>query len=188
MARPISWLPRLDAIARSVAGSARSHYTSRDLERILEVQPRSAQMLLNLLPTVRIGKNLLVERDALAALFERLRQSEDPAATLAALRAQPRPPATRRSLRDLLPRDIAAGTTELPANVELERGSLQIRFANLEELANALYRLAILLEGDLDGFAERYEPETTVDPADTAENKRERADAAFIREWIARQG
>jgi hypothetical protein len=187
MARPVSWLPRLDAIARSVAGSARSHYASSDLERLFEIQPRSAQMLLGLLPTVRIGKSLLVEREALADMLERLRDAKDPAAELARLRARPRPVAVRRKLRDLQPRDIVGGAAELPANVAVERGFLGIRFGSMEELADALYRLAAVLEADLEGFAERYEPEATDGAGQEDEDERERADAAFIREWMANQ-
>ena len=60
MPRPISWLPRLHEIRRSVFNSVRSHYDRNDLERVFEVQPRSAQLLLELLPTVRLGRSLLV--------------------------------------------------------------------------------------------------------------------------------
>ena len=32
MARPVSWLPRLPALARAVGESVRSHYTCSDIE------------------------------------------------------------------------------------------------------------------------------------------------------------
>jgi hypothetical protein len=187
MARPVSWLPRLAALVRSVSESVRSHYASGDLERLFEIQPRSAQMLMNLLPTVRIGKSLLVEREALAGFLTRLADAEDPAAELAAMRAGGKPPTVRRKLRDLVPRDIDAGLTELPPNVALEPGSLTVRFATVEELASSLWRLASLLQEDLEGFAARYEPAREADAGETAEDELERAHAAFIREWLANQ-
>jgi hypothetical protein len=49
MPRPISWLPRLHEIRRSVINPVRSRYDRDDLERFFEVQPRSAQLLLELL-------------------------------------------------------------------------------------------------------------------------------------------
>jgi len=52
MARLVSWLPRLPSLFRSVSESVRSHYASDDLERLFQIQPRSAQMLMHLLPTV----------------------------------------------------------------------------------------------------------------------------------------
>lgn len=184
MARPVSWLPRLPAIARSVSESVRSHYTSRDLERLFEVQPRSAQMLLEVLPTIRVGKSQLVEREALAGFLSRLVDAEDPQAELRRIRAAGRPPAVRRKLRDLVPRDTDAGPAGLPANVSAEPGSLLIRFATVEELAAALWRLSAVLEEDLEGFAERYEPREETSPAESSEDAREREDVRWIREWM----
>jgi hypothetical protein len=149
MARPVSWFPRLPALVRSVSESVRSHYASGDLEQLFEIQPRSAQMLLGLLPTVRVGKSLLVEREALAGFLARLAEAEDSAAELAAVRAAGRPPTLRWKLRDLVPRDIDAGLTELPANVALEPGFLTVRFTTVEELAASMWRLATLLQDDL---------------------------------------
>lgn len=187
MARPVSWLPRLPALLRSVSESVRSHYAAGDLERLFEIQPRSAQMLMNLLPTVRIGKSFLVEREALAVFLGRLADAEDPTAELASVRSHGKPPTVRRKLRDLVPRDISAGLTELPPNVALEPGSLSVRFGTVEELASSLWRLAAILQEDLEGFARRYEPIRETDSQEAAEDEKERADAAFIREWLANQ-
>jgi hypothetical protein len=186
MARPVSWLPRLPALARAVGESARSHYACSDLERLFEVQPRSAQMLMNNLPTVRIGKSLLVEREALAGWLGRLATADDPARELASMRTESKPPIVRRKLRELVQRDVAAGESSLPANVHLETGSLAVTFTTVEELATALWRLAMLLEEDLDGFALLYEPAPETDD-DQEETQMERADVAYIREWLAAQ-
>ena len=181
MARPVSWLPRLSALVRSVSESVRSHYASGDLERLFEIQPRSAQMLMGLLPTVRVGKSLLVGREALAGLLARLADAEDPGAELASIRARGKQPAVRR---DLVPRDIDARLTELPPNVALEPGSLTVRFATVEELAGSLWRLAALLQEDLERFAARYEPTQDVDTGESGEDE---PHAAFVREWLANQ-
>ena len=186
MARPVSWLPRLPALARAVGESVRSHYACSDLERLFEVQPRSAQMLMSLLPTVRIGKSLLVEREALAGWLGRLATADDPARELASMRTESKPPIVRRKLRELVQRDVAAGESALPANVHLETGSLAVTFTTVEELATALWRLAMLLEEDLDGFALLYEPAPEIDE-DQEESRMERADVAYIREWLATQ-
>jgi len=186
MARPVSWLPRLPALARAVGESVRSHYACSDLERLFEVQPRSAQMLMNNLPTVRIGKSLLVEREALAGWLGRLVTADDPARELASMRTESKPPIVRRKLRELVQRDVAAGESALPANVHLETGSLAVTFTTVEDLATALWRLAMLLEEDLDGFALLYEPAPETDD-DQEETQMERADVAYIREWLAAQ-
>jgi hypothetical protein len=145
-------------------------------------------MLMNLLPAVRIGKSLLVEREALAALLGRLAAAEDPARELAAIRIEGRPPVVRRKLRELVQRDVSADVSPLPPNVHLERGTLSISFTTVEELAASLWSLATLLEEDLEGFAKCYEPITEIDTDEAARNEAERADAAYIRNWLAGQG
>ena len=59
-------------------------------------------------------------------------------------------------------------------------------FTTVEELAAALWRLAMLLEEDLDGFALLYEPAPETGD-DEEESRMERADVAYIREWLAAQ-
>jgi hypothetical protein len=138
---------------------------------------------MNLLPTVRIGKSLLVERDALAGFLARLAEADDPARALAAMRAQGKPPVVRRKLRELVQRDVAVGESALPTNVRLAPGELTVSFETVEELAVALWRLAQLLNEDLDGFAERYEPAIEahdLQKVDLAEQE----DAAFLRKWL----
>jgi hypothetical protein len=143
-------------------------------------------MLMSLLPTVRIGRSLLVEREVLAGLLARLAAADDPGRELGSMRAEAKPPIVRRKLRELVQRDLAAGESSLPPHVHLEPGALTVRFTTVEELAAALWRLAILLDEDLDGFALRYElvPEARVESAEAAA---ERADAAYLREWLASQ-
>jgi hypothetical protein len=56
MPRPISWLPRIHQIRRTVAASVRSHYERKEIEALFEVQARTAQLLLEILPTMAIGR------------------------------------------------------------------------------------------------------------------------------------
>ena len=88
MPRPVSWLPRLHEIRRSVANSVRSHYGRRDLEQLFELQPRAAQKLIEMLPTVQIGTSLLLEREALAGFLDRVREAEDVTALFEQVRAE----------------------------------------------------------------------------------------------------
>lgn len=156
MARPLSWLPRLPLIRQSVANSARSHYGRRDLERLFEIQPRAAQKLLEALPTVQVGTSYLVERDALLALLDAVRQADDPAAVLTS--ARKRSPA-RRTLRQLVAEDRPPATWEtLPASLTLAPGEVRVSFSRVEELAAALAALASLLDQELEAFADRFEP------------------------------
>ncbi len=104
MPRPLSWLPQLHGIERLVENSVRSHYERRDLEQLSSLQPRAAQLLMDALPTVPVGRSRLVEREALRSLLAEVREAEDPSGVLEAARRQQKT-ASRRKLRDLLPHD-----------------------------------------------------------------------------------
>jgi hypothetical protein len=158
MPRPISWIPRLHLIRRAVAGSVRSHWGRQDLEHLFELQPRAAQKLLEMLPSVTIGNARFVERETLSSFLEKMTEASDPSVVIAEYQ-QSRSPGPRRSLRPLVPRDVEpASLGALPANITLEIGRLEIRFGRLEELAEALAVLAQVLTDDLEEFAHRYEP------------------------------
>jgi hypothetical protein len=161
MPRPISWLPRLHEIRRSVVNSVRSHYDRNDLERLFEVQPRSAQLLLELLPTVRLGRSLLVEREALAQFIERLSVAEDVSSEIERIRSE-RPGQVRKKLRYVVTDEVANATvSSLPSNVVAEAGRLEIRFSTLIELAESLHAVAQALDHDLDTCVKLWEPQAT---------------------------
>jgi hypothetical protein len=162
MPRPISWLPRIHAIRRSITESVRSHYGRKDLERLFELQPRSAQKLLELLPSIPLGRARYVEREALNVFLERLQKADDVPAAL--LQCKKERAAPRRVLRELLPRDTPiADPASLPSNVSASPGAITIHFTKMEELAGALATLANILTDDFEGFAQRYEPQETVE-------------------------
>jgi len=172
LARPPSWLSRLPEIRRSVAGSVRSHYDRHDLQRLFELQPRAAQKLIEMLPAVTLGTSRLVEREALASFLERVQEAEDTSSLIEQVRQEKATP-SRRSLRTLVRRDAEpVSLAVIPEGMSLERGRLEISFRNLEQLAESLVYLARLLDGDLDGFAQAYEPEVPP-PAETDDGPRE---------------
>jgi hypothetical protein len=158
MPRPLSWLPRLHEIRRSVANSVRSHYDRHDLERLFELQPRAAQKLIALLPTVQVGTSRLAEREALAAFLDRIQDAEDVPVLLDQVR-QEKIQVSRKRVRTLIRRDLdPIDLTSLPENVGFSRGRLEVSFRSLEELAEALLFVARILETDTDHFAQEYEP------------------------------
>ena len=170
MPRPITWLPRLHEIRRSVANSIRSHYDRRDLEALFELQPRAAQKLLKMLPTVRVGTSHLVEREALGGFLERVQESEDTTKLFAQVRRE-KAEISRRKVRSLVRRDVEpVGLTSLPDSISLSHGRLEVRFRTVEELAQAMYTLARILESEGEEFAQAYEPQLPApDPQDSDE-------------------
>jgi hypothetical protein len=159
MPRPVSWLPRLHEISRSVANSVRSHYGRGDLEALFELQPRAAQKLLEMLPTVQVGTSRLVDREVLAVFLDRVRDAADVAALFDQVRAE-KAAVSRKKLRSLVRRDDRPMTvTSLPESIALTRGRLEVSFSSIEQLAESLYALARVFDNDQDAFIQAYEPE-----------------------------
>lgn len=163
MPRPISWLTHLHAIRRAVASSVRSHYERKEIEALFQLQPRAAQLLLEMLPTTTIGRSRLVERQVLADFLERIDKADDASAELDRIRAQGRE-ASRKKLRNLVRRDIEPLQIDsLPSNMELIPGKMIVSFRTIEDLAQAMYSLARAMETDGDELAKRYEVQEVAD-------------------------
>ena len=168
--RPVSWLPRLHELRRSIANSVRSHYGRRELEQLFELQPRAAGKLLEALPTVPVGTSRLVEKEALTAFLEKVQETGDVATVLDEVREE-KAQASRRRIRSLVQRDRApVSLASLPEGLTLERGRLEVRFRTIEELAKGMYWLARVLESDGEGFAEVYSAEHKLSPHVTPEH------------------
>jgi hypothetical protein len=158
MPRPISWLPRLHEIRRSVANSVRSHFGRREFEQIFELQPRAAQKLVEMLPTVKIGTSLLVEREALVVFLDRVREADNVAKLFDQVRVE-KAGFSRMKERALVPRNTMSATlSSLPESIALSPGRLEIRFTTVEHLAEAMFALSKVLESE--AFTQAYEPET----------------------------
>lgn len=169
MAPRTSWLLRLPEIRRSVRESVRSHYDSRDLQRLFSVKPRAAQNLIKMFGAgAKIGRSILVERVALADFLTLVAESCDPETTLRSRRQQKTPaPPPRRALRCLVQTDNDPATLNtIPRNITVSLGKMEIEFTRMEELAGALHAIAQILENEFEEFANRFEPaiERTSDP------------------------
>lgn len=159
MSRPISWFPRVRELHRSVCNSVRSHYDRRDLEQLFELQPRSAQKLLELLPRTAIGQAMVVDREHLQTFLERVKATaeRDVPKLLETIRSE-KPVVTRKKLRTLELRDLdPISLASLPRQVKLSRGNVNVSFDTIEELVQFLFTLARILDGDSNAFADRYE-------------------------------
>lgn len=118
--RPITWLPRLQEIRRSVKNSARSHYERKDIERLFELQPRAAQALvLGVSPAAKVGRSFILARGDLEAFHDRIHEGAHPDSLLSP-RSEPVP---RRRLRQLVQVDrVPARLDEAPGNIQLSTG------------------------------------------------------------------
>ena len=164
MPRPVSWLPRLHEITRTVGISVRSHYDRSDLERLFELQPRAAGKLLEMLPTVQVGTSRLVDREVLLGFLGRVRDADDTSGLLEQIRKE-NAPVSRKKVRTLVRRDLAPVRFDaLPEAMALSRGRVELSFLTVEQLAEDLFKLAQLLTENVEEFARAFEPEPSPPP------------------------
>jgi hypothetical protein len=191
MARPNSWLPRLDSIRAKVARSSVSHYQRNDIAALFDLKPRATALLMELLPTIVVGNSLLVPTDGLSAFLDRLKNAAEPGAFLAQLKRNSQKPTQRRNaakkrpkLRTLSLHDLG-GAAGPPRNLSIQAGEATIRFENGEDLLTAIVWFAAVLanENDLNRFLDLYCPEPLEDPSVTKARETALAEIAFYRDW-----
>jgi hypothetical protein len=132
-----------------------------------------------------IGRARLVERLALAAFLDRLHEAEEPSAELDKIRRKGGT-TTRKKIRTLIPRNTELlSVHSLPSNVKIERGRLTISFSKLEELAEAMYLLARVIEAEGYALSEQFEvrPIPDVDAAEAEMINMMRELEALERKW-----
>lgn len=179
MARSLSWLDRIVPISRTVQESARSHYDRKELQRLFELQPRAAQQLMAALPNISVGRARLVEREALSALLERLRDSGNPAQTFALMRAEGAKSAGRK-LREFSLQDYPARVDAPPRMTTIGRGELRVKFRTSGGGGRGH---AVPGHHDLDDFARLYEPPPELSQEDLETLKDSKAEAVLYRDW-----
>ncbi len=167
MARPLSWLPRLADIRRSVAGSVRTHYDRPALELLFQMQPRAAGKLLAMLPQgAPLGCSRLVEKEALLQFLDKIHEADNATEVYARQRAE-KGNVSRKKPRLLVRRELVteASLDNLPKGLLLEPGRLEVRFRNKMEALEALAVFVGVVENDLEEFERRF-CETAASPED----------------------
>ena len=129
-----------------------------------------------------IGRARLVERETLSNFLQQLQQADDPAQVFADIR-EGKGKTVRRKLRTLVLQDVDTGMDTLPGSIHLSTGELHVTFKTVDQLAEALMHLAVVLDKQLDEFITRYEPPSEPSREEEAEREAERADAEYFRNW-----
>ena len=118
--------------------------------------PRAAGKLLEMLPTVQVGTSRLVDREVLLGFLGRVRDADDTAKLFEEIRTETAA-VSRRKPRSLVRRDLEPiGIASLPSSITLSPGRMEVRFTTVEELAEAMYALARVLEAEGEEFAGLY--------------------------------
>jgi hypothetical protein len=160
MARTISWRYRIPEIRQRVRNSVVETWTRRDFETVFEIKRAAAQLLMKAVGEIQnVGGTYAIDRPALLAFLENLEKAEDIEAKrrekLFLAEPVPRP----RFLRNTLSEDLrSVMVRDLPPEITLEHGRLEITGANAEQIVERLWLLAAAMQNDLDTAAASLNP------------------------------
>jgi hypothetical protein len=189
-----------------VERSSKSHYQAQDIAMLFKLSAkddkftfsaRSAALFLTSLPTITIGKNVLVTRTVLLDCLTALEGAKDPADLLREMKgkiqAQKRKPPKRAEpnrkvnwsrVREFLQTDLSYAA--LPDNVELAKGELTVRFFDTVDVIETLAWLAGFVRTDVGlkafGSMSIGEPEQ-VDEEEAKRIRLEREEADLYTNW-----
>ncbi len=182
MARPVKWSRELPAIRERAARSRTETWGRRDIEHLFGVGRASAQSLMKAIGERQpIAGAHFVNRTALLAFLDRMAEAPMMEEELRTRMNEAEPAPRPKPLRVALPAGLrSAMLPDLPANVRLSPGRLEIAAATAEGLLESLAALASVMQND-DRWQELIEPPAT--PPTASEDEIE----AFLADLRARR-
>ena len=160
MARPVKWSRDLHTLREKAARSRTETWSRVDLEHLFGVGRATAQTLMKAIGDLQlVGGAHFVERTSLLRFLDAMiaAPSVDEALRARMLEAEPAP--RSKSLRVSLPNDLrSARLPDLPANIILGPGRLEITAPDAVSMLESLVALAMVMQNDLERFREVVEP------------------------------
>ena len=160
MARPVKWSRDLHPIRERAARSRTETWSRVEIQQLFGVGRASAQSLMQAIGQVKVvGGAHFVERPALVAFLDDMIAAPSVEEALRARMAGAEPPPKPKTLRVSLPADLRrAMLPDLPANVVLSPGRIEINAATAVTMLESLLALAMVMQNDLDRFQGAIEP------------------------------
>ena len=160
MPRPLKWVRDLHLLRERAARSRTETWSRRDVEAFFGVGRATAQSLMKTIGEVQaVGGAHFVERPALLAFLDAMIQAPSVDQAWQERQAAAEPVPRPRTLKVSLPDDLRrAMLPDLPPNVLLEPGRLEIRAETAEAMLEGLIALAMVMQNDLDRFRDAIEP------------------------------
>ncbi len=173
MARPVKWSRDLHPI-RERASKARTETWSRpEIENLFGVGRATAQTLMKAIGEVQsIGGAHFIERLALLRFLDQMIAAPSVEQSLRdrVLEAEPVP--KPKTLRMTIPADLRhAMLPDLPSNITLEPGRLEVRAETATAMLESLFTLAMIMQNDLDRFQHTIEQPPSPPPVEDKDLK-----------------
>ena len=157
--RPVQWLRELHRLHAEAARSRVETFARRDIEQLFGIGCVQAQALMKAVGGLQaVAGAHFLERPALLAFLDELLQAPRPEQALQARLEGAQPAPRPKPLRIRLPGSLrTAMLPELPRNVRLTPGRIEILAPTAEQIAESLLALALVMQND-DRWRELVEP------------------------------
>ncbi len=174
MARPVKWCRDLHAIRERAVHSRTETWSRVDVERLFNVGRATAQTLMKAIGEVQtVGAAHFIDRPSLLGFLNAMidAPSVDEALRTRILKADP--PPKPKTMRISLPGDLRnAMMPDLPPNIILGPGRLEIMAETAEAMLESLMVLALIMQNDLDRFAAALQPPPDLRPVEDEDMRR----------------
>lgn len=159
MPRPVKWSRDVHAIRERATRSQTETWSRQDIEHLFRISRPSAQSLMKAVGDVQtVGGTHFVERAALLGFLDEMITSDSIEEALRTRMLKAEPPPRPKPLRVTLPAELrCAMLPDLPGNITIEPGRLEIRAATAVSMLESLVTLAAIMGNDLDRFQQAVE-------------------------------
>lgn len=160
MARPIKWSRDLHPIRQKAARARTETWSRTEIEDLFGISRASAQALMKAIGQVQtVGAAHFVERPALLAFLDEMIAAPSVEEALRNRMVAAEPPPRPKTLRVSLPEDLRrAMLPDLPPNVILSSGRIEVTADTAVGMLESLLALAMVMQNDLDRFRAIIEP------------------------------
>ena len=151
MARPVKWSRDLHLIRERASHSRTETWGRIDIERLFEVGRATAQTLMKAIGEVQpVGGAHFVERASLVSFLDAMINAPDFHEAFRARMREADAPPSSKPLRVALPHDLRSVIVrDLPSNISLSQGRLEIRAESTADILESLALLAQAMQNDL---------------------------------------
>lgn len=165
MGRPVKWSNDVHAIRERASRSRTETWSRGDIEHLFGIRPSSAQSLMKSIGSVEVvGGTHFVDRGSLLSFLDEMIAADSVEAGMQARLLEADAPPRPKALRVALPADLRnVMLRDLPDNIRLSPGRLEITADTAIAMLESLVALATIMENDLDRFQMAVEPPRTAE-------------------------